>query len=245
MIASKGSRANRKSITMDAKSAAEAPGAGLVLKYHSDRLPLGETVFQTLCQALRDGIYQPGDRLREEEVAHRLQVSRTPVREAFGRLLSKGFVEPSGGRGLVVRSLGTAEVVELYALREILEGAAARLAAQQATAPEIDELAEIEATMSSGNHDARELARLNRLFHEAIFRSAHNRYLDAALQELQDSISLLGSTTFSVDGRPMSSAREHKDIVAGITSRDPDKAEAAARLHIREALRSRMKLMRG
>src|SRR5262245_9135311 len=100
-------------------------------------LSLSETVFRSLRQALRAGIYQPGDRLREEEVAKRLKVSRTPVREALSRLVSKGLVEPAGGRGLIVRRLSTAEVLELYAMREILEGAAARLAAQHASLPEL------------------------------------------------------------------------------------------------------------
>ncbi|WP_163332090.1 GntR family transcriptional regulator, partial [Klebsiella aerogenes] len=48
-------------------------------------MPLGEATYRALCRALREGIYRPGDRLREEEVARRLAVSRTPVREAFGR----------------------------------------------------------------------------------------------------------------------------------------------------------------
>ncbi|WP_163208692.1 GntR family transcriptional regulator, partial [Citrobacter freundii] len=80
--------------------------------------------YRALCRALREGIYRPGDRLREEEVARRLAVSRTPVREAFGRLLARRLVVPVGARGLVVRNLGASDVLELYALREILEGAA-------------------------------------------------------------------------------------------------------------------------
>src|SRR6478736_3301539 len=111
-----------------------ARGAGVVL---------GEAVFRSLCEALQGGTYRAGDRLREEEVAQRLNVSRTPVREALGRLAARGFVAPSGGRGLVVRNLDISEVLELYAMREILEGAAARLAAEHASAPEIDALRDI------------------------------------------------------------------------------------------------------
>jgi DNA-binding GntR family transcriptional regulator len=208
-------------------------------------VPLSEAVFRSLCQALRAGVYRPGDRLREEEVAQRLHVSRTPVREAFGRLIAKGLVEPAGGRGLVVRSLDTAGVLEVYAMREILEGAAARLAAQHASAPELDALRDLEASFEAHAEDAREMARFNRLFHETIFRAARNRYLDAALQEMQDAIALLGTTTFSVAQRPDTAAREHHAIIAAIAARDPDRAEQAARLHIREALRARLKLLQG
>lgn len=206
-------------------------------------LALGEAVFRSLCEALQGGSYRAGDRLREEEVAQRLNVSRTPVREALGRLAARGFVAPAGGRGLIVRSLDTAEVLELYAMREILEGAAARLAAEHASPPEVDALRDIEEAFTDATDDAAEMARLNRAFHEAICRAARNRYLDNASRELQDWIALLGATTFSVGGRPSTSHKEHLAIISAIAARDGDKAEKLARAHIREALRCRLKLM--
>jgi DNA-binding GntR family transcriptional regulator len=222
-----------------AKAAAKAGGSVA----RGTGVALGEAVFRSLCEALQAGGYRAGDRLREEEVAQRLNVSRTPVREALGRLAARGFVEPAGGRGLIVRSLDTAEVLELYAMREILEGAAARLAAEHASPPEIDALRDIEAAFAEATDEAAEMARLNRAFHEAICRAARNRYLDNASRELQDWIALLGATTFSVNGRPSTSHKEHLAIIHAIAARDGDKAEKLARAHIREALRCRLKLM--
>jgi DNA-binding GntR family transcriptional regulator len=222
---------------------ADHPFHELELVGRNSGMPLGEAVFRSLCQAFRVGVYRPGDRLREEDVAQRLQVSRTPVREALGRLLAKGLVEPASGRGLVVRSLGTAEVLELYAMREILEGAAARLAAQHASRSEIDALVDLESAFEARSSDPTEMARLNRAFHEMIFRSARNRYLDSALQELQDGIALLGVTTFSIGGRPSTAAEEHRALIDAIAAHDADRAESLARAHIREALRSRLKLL--
>ncbi|MEY3553701.1 MAG: hypothetical protein RL735_2049 [Pseudomonadota bacterium] len=213
-----------------------------VLSDLGEGLPLGEAVYRALREALRSGVYRPGDRLREEEVANRLNVSRTPVREAFGRLVSKGLVVPGQGRGLIVRRLDQAEVVELYAMREILEAAAARLAARHASEPEIDALRDIEKDFEAAR-DAAEMARLNRIFHESIFAASRNRYLDSALQELQDAIALLGSTTFTVDGRPSPAAAEHRALIEAMAARDGDKADALARAHIHEALRARLKLM--
>jgi DNA-binding GntR family transcriptional regulator len=210
-----------------------------------DGLPLGEAVFRALRESLRSGLYRPGDRLREEEVATRLQVSRTPVREAFGRLVSKGLVVPGQGRGLIVRRLDTAEVVELYAMREILEAAAARLAARHASEPEIESLRDIESQFAVVGSDPQAMARLNRLFHESIFAASRNRYLDSALQELQDAIALLGRTTYSVDGRPGAASREHAELIEAIAAHDGDRAEAIARAHIRESLRARLRLMQG
>jgi DNA-binding GntR family transcriptional regulator len=217
--------------------------AAIELEGRDARLSLGEMVFRALRQALRDGVYRPGDRLREEEVAQRLRVSRTSVREAFGRLTTKGLVEPAGGRGLIVRSLGAAEVLELYAMREILEGAAARLAAQHASQPEIDALRDMEAAFETHANNIQEMARLNRKLHETIVGAARNRYLDGALQELQDAIALLGITTFSVEGRPASASREHKEIIAAVATRAADKAEQSARTHIRNALRARLSIL--
>jgi len=216
---------------------------GLELIGRDSGISLSEAVFRSLREALRAGLYRPGDRLREEEVAQRLKVSRTPVREALGRLMTKGFVEPAGGRGLVVRRLDPAEVLELYAMREILEGAAARLAAQHASGPEIDSLSDLEKAFEAHAGDPAGMARLNRAFHETIFRAARNRYLDGALQELQDGIALLGATTFSVAGRPSTAAEEHRAIIDAIASRDSDLAEKRARAHIQEALRHRLKLL--
>jgi DNA-binding GntR family transcriptional regulator len=209
---------------------------------------LGEAVFRSLCEALQAGSYRAGDRLREEEVAQRLKVSRTPVREAFGRLAARGFVEPAGGRGLIVRNLDISEVLELYAMREIMEGAAARLAAEHASAPEIEALRDIEqafveASETDAAEMAGEMARLNRAFHEAICRAARNRYLDNASRELQDWIALLGPTTFTVLGRPSTSHGEHQAIIDAIAVRDGGHAEQLARTHIREALRCRLKLL--
>ena len=206
-------------------------------------MALGEAVFRSLCEALQAGTYRSGDRLREEEVAQRLKVSRTPVREALGRLAARGFVEPSGSRGLIVRSLDIGEVLELYAMREILEGAAARLAAEHASQIEIDAMADLEQAFAKHSDDVGQLASLNRTLHESICRAARNRYLDNASRELQDWIGLLGSTTFSVTGRPTTSHREHAAIIKAIAKRDGDKAEELARAHIREALRCRLKML--
>lgn len=202
-----------------------------------------ETVHRALLEALRAGVYRPGDRLREEDVAARLGVSRTPVREALGRLAEKKLLEPAGGRGLVVRSLTTAEVLELYAMREILEGAAAGLAARHRADAEIAALSDLQQRLSVVDRPHAELARLNALFHAAVVRAARNRYLDLALSELQDSIALLGPTTLSLDGRAGEAHGEHEAIVGAIRRGDPTVAEEAARSHTRTALRARLKLL--
>lgn len=176
-------------------------------------------------------------------MARQLGVSRTPVREALGRLLARGLVESSPGRGLVVRNLSTGEVIELYAMREIIEGAAAHLAAQQASQPEIDHLGDLAAEFRASFDDPQSMARCNRRLHEAIYRAAKNRYFDSASRELQDAIALVGPTTYTLADRPAAAAEEHEQIIKAIGKRDAALAEQLARAHIREALRTRLRIL--
>jgi DNA-binding GntR family transcriptional regulator len=100
----------------------------------------GQNAYRMILTAIREGLYKPGDRLREEEVASRFGMSRTPVREGLGRLQEKGLVEAASGRGLAVATLNMQQVLELYAMREEVEGTAARFSSQHITAVEIENM---------------------------------------------------------------------------------------------------------
>jgi DNA-binding GntR family transcriptional regulator len=196
-------------------------------------------VYETLRDAISDGRIPGGGRVREEEVARNLGVSRTPVREALQRLQQRGLLVLGPGRGLVVAQLGHDEVVELYAMREILEGSAARFAAMHATNEEVAKLHELQKQMGTADGDAH--VTLNRCFHQAIYEAAHNRYLMQTLESLHDSLALLRSATMRLPHRQRDSHEERRRIIAAIEKRDPVRAEEAAREHIRQAQRTRFK----
>jgi DNA-binding GntR family transcriptional regulator len=201
-----------------------------------------QLVYDAVLAAIRAGTYRRGERVREEEVARSLGVSRTPVREALSRLQVRGLLETSAG-GLVVASLTRSQVLELYAMREILEGSAARFAAQHASPTEIASLARLALAFAGAAGDARALAHRNRLFHEAIYEAAHNRYLVRTLDELHDALALLPSTTFTVEGRAERAVEEHAAILRAIERRDADEAERAARRHIQLAQDTRLAML--
>lgn len=202
----------------------------------------GQAVFDALRQALRDGEIRPGDHLREEQLAEQLDVSRTPVREALSRLLGKGLLERASGRGLVVRRLAPTEVFELYAMREVLEGAAAAFAATHAAPAEIAALGRLQERFAAcGPGETEEAARINHAFHESILSAARNRYLNAAIDELYDGVALLGPTTFRFEGRHALAVAEHEQILSALRAGDASTAETAARAHIRAALATREK----
>ena len=199
----------------------------------------GDFVYESLRDAISDGRIAVGERVREEEIARNLGVSRTPVREALQRLHQRGLLVFGNGRGLVVAELSQHQVLQLYAMREILEGSAARFAAQHADATDIAILYRQQKELAEAKPDALLLVTLNRRFHQAIYEAAHNQYLMQTLNMLHDSLALLHNATFRVPSRRSESDEEHRRIVAAIEKRDPDAAEQAAREHIRQAQRTR------
>jgi DNA-binding GntR family transcriptional regulator len=198
-----------------------------------------EFVYDSLRDAISDGRIAPGERVREEEVARNLGVSRTPVREALQRLQQRGLLVLGVGRGLIVAHLSQQQVVELYAMREILEGSAARFAATHATPAEIAMLYQLQEQLRAAAGDAPLHVSLNRQFHQAIYEAAHNRYLMQTLDSLLDSFALLRGTTLRLPHRQRNSDEERRRIIAAIERRDPDLAEREAREHIRQAQRTR------
>jgi DNA-binding GntR family transcriptional regulator len=201
-----------------------------------------EFVYERLRDAISDGRIAAGERVREEEVARNLGVSRTPVREALSRLQSRGLLEMANG-GLVVTRLTRPQIIELYAMREILEGSAARFAAQHASPSEIASLKHIAGKFERELGDAPRLARANRELHEGIYEAAHNRYLLRTLNELHDALALLPNTTFAYEGRAEKAIREHAGIISAIEKRNADRAEQLARQHIRMAQEARLAMM--
>lgn len=198
-----------------------------------------------LLEAIENGGLQPGTRLREAELADRFAISRTPVREALKRLETHGLVVHEPHHGAVVATLDYGQMAELYLIREVLEGTAARLAAIHATTTEVDILREMVARDRGLVDRPGELARTNRLFHQQVRNSARNRFLGGMLENLRLSLALLAGTTLGASGRGIQSVEEHAAIVERIAARDPDAAEAAARQHIQAAFRTRITLLQG
>lgn len=200
------------------------------------------SAYDLILEAIDGGALRPGARLVESELAERFGVSRTPVREALRRLEAQGLAVHRPHRGVTVAELDYSELAEFYTFREIFEGSAARLAATSATPAEVELLAEMAGQDRAALGRPEELARRNRRFHQQIHLAAHNRYLNDALEKLRLGLALLSGTTLAVEGRARQSLDEHDAIVAAIVAHDPDRAEALARQHIRNAYKTRLRL---
>lgn len=204
--------------------------------------PRGEHAYQRLVEAIQAGRLRPGARLREVELATWLGSSRTPVREALHRLETEGMIVRDPHRGMIIAEFDPSSISELYEMREAVEGTAAALAARHASDVEIAAMREFVQCERELGEDLVRVTQHNRMFHDAIYRSAHNRYLLKISASLKQSMILLGQTTLSVAGRSKTAIQEHDAIVAAIERRDAKTAEEAARAHIRAAYRARLRL---
>lgn len=205
----------------------------------------GAAAYNALLEAIRRGDYEPGARLREEDVGARLSLSRTPVREAFRRLEAEGIVEHQPRIGAVVRQLSHAELVELYEMRVVLERTAAEMAAKHGTEAEFDTLAELNRQIEAESRNPAIAAAINQSFHQGIYLAARNRFLLDAARGLNNALLLLGPTTFTNAARIDQVVKQHAAIIEALDAGDPEAAGAAAEAHLQTSLRVRLKALAG
>jgi DNA-binding GntR family transcriptional regulator len=205
-------------------------------------LSSAQAAYALLIAEIESGRLPPGSRLLEVELAGRLGISRTPVREAIKRLETQGLVSHEPNQGAVITKLDHARTVELYIVREVLEGVAARLAATSATQEELDILRMTMEDDWKYLDRPEKLVVRDRFFHKQIQLTARNHFLNDILDNMRISQILMTGTTLAVKARPSELLNEHQAIVDAILARDADRAEASARHHVRQAFAMRLRL---
>ena len=199
----------------------------------------GEAAYTDLLAAIRSGEFKPGDRLRETDVAARLDLSRTPVREALRRLEADGIVEHRPRLGAVIRQLSHGELVELYEMRIVLERTAAEMAAKHAAPAEVDALRALNERIAKSPPST--AAALNQDFHRGIYLATRNRFLRDAARALNNALMLMGPTTLDDADRIATVTAQHTDILNAIEAADAPAAGEAAEVHLQTSLRHRLK----
>lgn len=205
----------------------------------------GEVAYHRLHEAIRAGRFRPGDRLREVDVASKLGLSRTPIREALRKLESDGIVKHRPRIGAVIRTLSQPEVVELYEMRLVLERTAAQMSAKHASLAEIDVLEDLNARIDAAGQDTQVAAALNQDFHRCIYLSARNQFLLESARALNNALMLLGPTTLDDEARIKTVSNQHAKIITAIRAGNQEAAGDAAEAHLQTSLRHRLKVMRG
>ncbi|BEL04653.1 GntR family transcriptional regulator [Actinoplanes sichuanensis] len=201
------------------------------------RPTLGDDVYETLRSAVLEHILEPGDRVNIDALARELDVSPTPVREALARLESEGLVRKRPRAGYTVSPLLTvAEFHDMFDMRLLLECAAARWAAERATDAERESLvAEAARTIEGGEEGDWHAAftALDARLHDLVARYAANPLLRESINRLHSHLHL--HRRYFPYGQIAITNDEHRDLAAAIHAADPDRAEAAMRLHLTRA----------
>ena len=192
-------------------------------------------VYKRIKESIIKHYFLPGMKLDEKQISEKLEVSRTPVREAFNRLVQEGLVNIETGRGVFVSRVTAQDLIEVLYMREVLEGLAARLFTERAEEEDIRKLEKILEPYTEDNVESllEEYNLANVEFHNFIIEGTKNSRLISTVYNLYDHLTLAKVGQFiKVTGRSVKSLKEHKKIILAITKRDSKKAEDLIKEHI-------------
>lgn len=205
-----------------------------------DKYSLRGRVFQSIREDILSGRYEQNTELKEAAIGAELGVSRTPVREALRQLELEGLVTIIPNRGAYVNMITAKDVQDIYVIRSMLEGLCARWATQSITAEQLDSMEETlclsEYHTSKKNYE--KLYELDSLFHEQLYEEGGSRILNHILSDFHDYVKMVRKATISTSSRSVTSTEEHRAIFEAIKERDPDKAEALAKEHVKHTIES-------
>lgn len=208
------------------------------------RRSLAFQVYHTMLQGIVDGVFSPGERLIETDLTRRLDVSRTPLREALNRLSSEGFLRRLKGGGYEIVVYTRKEVEDIYDVRRVLEKHLIDLVIGSITEEEIDELHDLveRAQYHAERGTTERLGRLSDQFHHLLHRASRNDRLARILLDLERHASLFRIQALKGEDVRAAFVEDHREIVAAIACRDTARARAIMDRHVRRTCEA---LLRG
>lgn len=189
---------------------------------------LREKILETIREAILKGHLKPGEKVAEPELAERFGISRTPIREAFRQLESEGYLTVIPRKGAVVAALSEQDVQEYYAIKSILEGYAAELAAVRLSVKELTKLETINVRLEklADDGDVKAFYRVHNEFHDLFLKAAGNSKLYELIQSLGMKFNRLRMASLSVEGRMKISVAEHDKLLDAFRKHDGILAES-------------------
>ena len=200
--------------------------------------PIRDQIAGILRSAIVSLEFAPGQLLVERNLCELTQASRPSVREALRQLEAEGLVESQNGRGTIVRVISAEEAAQVYEVRAELEGLAARLFTERATAEQSDALRSALrelATAIRGEKSSKQILDAQADFYRVLFEGSGNPFLERTVQGMQVRIAQLRATTLAVPGRAAASLDEFEQIFERISTADAEGARQAAVEHVRRA----------
>lgn len=196
-----------------------------------------DAVFESIRKGILNGYFKPGERIIESQLAEKMNVSRTPIREALRRLEVENLVENLPRKGMIVSTLKDSQVIEIFNIRGALEGLAVDIAIEKLDNELIDNLEKCIDKMSEAikKDDIEMQIRYNTKFHEHILCKTDSPMLINMLHNLKEQIQRYRYQSLSLQGRPEISLNEHKNILEFIKDKNKEKAEKYIKDHIKKA----------
>jgi len=197
-------------------------------------LPLREVVFNVLRKEILRGDLKPGERLMEIQLANRLGVSRTPVREAIRKLELEGLVLMIPRRGAEVAKITEKSLRDTLEVRGTLEKLAVTLACQRITDKELEELKKAADYCGAflNKKDIMEIAKADEKFHNVIYHATNNQKLIKILSNLSEQVYRYRVEYLKHENAPAQIIKEHKQLLDAIEARDEELASKTAEIHI-------------
>ena len=192
---------------------------------------LREKILETIRESILRGQLKPGEKVAEPELAERFGISRTPIREAFRQLESEGYLTVIPRKGAVVTALSERAIEEFYAIKSILEGYAAQMAAENMTAKDIEKLEAINEKLAelAEEGDVKTFFRVHNEFHEVFIRAAGNEKLLELINQLMLKFNRFRLASLSLPGRMEISVKEHDKIIKAFKRKDGSEADGLVR----------------
>jgi len=212
----------------------------------NDYKPLREIVFNTLRDAIIAGELKPGERLMEVQLAEKMGVSRTPVREAIRKLELEGLVCMTPRKGVHVAELSVKDIIDVLEVRATLDGLATALSASRITDDEIKELNRINTQLITNmeKENLPGIVKKDVEFHEVIYRSSRNEKLLQIINNLREQVQRFRIIYLKDISSPKEIIKEHQSIIEAITSRNPEAAQSLAEKHIQKQQEAILKSMK-
>ena len=193
-----------------------------------------EVIYKDVKNKLLNGKYKANEVLKEEELAQKYKVSRTPVREALQILVKEGFLTHRRKVGYIVKPLTKNELKEIVGIRSVLESYAARLTTENYDEKLIQKLEKlIEKTENAlTENNIQKFYKFNCEFHLELYKSSGNKKLIEIIENLRENFQRYTRMLLNIDNMPYESLKDHKMMIEAMKERNPDKVEKVVKEHI-------------
>lgn len=205
--------------------------------------PIREMIYESIRQAIFEGELNPGDRLVEKELAEKMRVSRTPIREALRKLETEGLIRHVPRKGVVVKGFSPEDIIEIYSIRQSLEALAITYSVKNISDKEIKRLKVLikEMAVLTEEDDTEDLFNTSQEFNDILMKSCKMPRLINLINTYREYLKRFRMVTMGRKERKISALKDHQEILQAVIDRDAARAKRLVEAHLAKALESYLK----